>query len=407
MPKYHIHPDGYADICRAEKGKCPFGGADQHYNTFKEAQAEADRQNESKIHQVYLDHSFEERREMFLEKGGYESLLPKKSKVREFVFGLIDKVTTKKENSEFNSGKRDRIYKEFSESYRRIIESTARNYEESKEMKIIFTDMEDAIVIADKPKSFANDLSHKEFVNQYTEVLGEMLEDSKELNYEMDKKPFINKYKEKIGDLKEFYERETKTHNNGTFFSRSAVMSEIYGYDFDDIYNSYAKLIALSEMGMTIKEPDKVIDDLSMMRFSVPEGTPIYFTATFGEAPKKGDKIGKEYIGHMAFLDKEAAVNRAKDLSETSMEEVVISHSKGASGADLEEIFREVDGMTISAKWTEAGRNIWSNPDEYIEERYSMKDKLKENKYFLVEETTEGTVKSVTRKDGILHIEIE
>lgn len=40
MAKFHVNPNtGDASPCRAEKGQCPFGSADEHYNTKEEAYA--------------------------------------------------------------------------------------------------------------------------------------------------------------------------------------------------------------------------------------------------------------------------------------------------------------------------------------------------------------------------------
>ena len=46
MAKYHINSKGNPAVCRATKGKCPFGGADQHFESRKEAFAEAERRHE-------------------------------------------------------------------------------------------------------------------------------------------------------------------------------------------------------------------------------------------------------------------------------------------------------------------------------------------------------------------------
>lgn len=42
MAKYHITADGKPGVCHAEKGMCPFGGADQHFPSAEQAQAVAD-----------------------------------------------------------------------------------------------------------------------------------------------------------------------------------------------------------------------------------------------------------------------------------------------------------------------------------------------------------------------------
>ena len=46
MAKYHINSKGNPAVCRATKGKCPFGGADQHFESRKDVIAEAERRHE-------------------------------------------------------------------------------------------------------------------------------------------------------------------------------------------------------------------------------------------------------------------------------------------------------------------------------------------------------------------------
>lgn len=47
--KYHINSKGLPAICRAQKGKCPFGGSESHYPTLEEAQSAADEKNKEKF----------------------------------------------------------------------------------------------------------------------------------------------------------------------------------------------------------------------------------------------------------------------------------------------------------------------------------------------------------------------
>lgn len=56
MTKFHINSKGIAAACLAKKGKCPFGGADgneNHYDSYEEAQAEADNKLESEYGLLY------------------------------------------------------------------------------------------------------------------------------------------------------------------------------------------------------------------------------------------------------------------------------------------------------------------------------------------------------------------
>lgn len=47
MAKYHIKKDGMPGVCRAQDGKCPLGGNDEHFPTKEEAQNYADKKNEA------------------------------------------------------------------------------------------------------------------------------------------------------------------------------------------------------------------------------------------------------------------------------------------------------------------------------------------------------------------------
>lgn len=45
MTKYHINSNGAPAICRAKKGKCPFGEEHEHYSSIEEAQRKSDEIN--------------------------------------------------------------------------------------------------------------------------------------------------------------------------------------------------------------------------------------------------------------------------------------------------------------------------------------------------------------------------
>jgi hypothetical protein len=48
MAKYHINPDsGEASACKATKGKCPFGGAEEHYASLDKAREAFEKANET------------------------------------------------------------------------------------------------------------------------------------------------------------------------------------------------------------------------------------------------------------------------------------------------------------------------------------------------------------------------
>jgi len=44
--KFHINDEGRVMPCNAQSGNCPFGGDDQHFDNFEEAQLAADKKNE-------------------------------------------------------------------------------------------------------------------------------------------------------------------------------------------------------------------------------------------------------------------------------------------------------------------------------------------------------------------------
>lgn len=47
MSKFHINGKGVPAPCKAQKGNCPFGGADSHFDTVQDAQVAADKRNEN------------------------------------------------------------------------------------------------------------------------------------------------------------------------------------------------------------------------------------------------------------------------------------------------------------------------------------------------------------------------
>ena len=44
--KFHVNDEGRVMPCNAQSGNCPFGGDDQHFDNFEEAQLAADKKNE-------------------------------------------------------------------------------------------------------------------------------------------------------------------------------------------------------------------------------------------------------------------------------------------------------------------------------------------------------------------------
>ena len=44
--KFHVNSEGRVMPCTAQSGNCPFGGDDQHFDNFEEAQLAADKKNE-------------------------------------------------------------------------------------------------------------------------------------------------------------------------------------------------------------------------------------------------------------------------------------------------------------------------------------------------------------------------
>lgn len=46
MAKFHINKNGVPAPCRAQKGNCPYGGSESHYDTMEEAQSAIDKKSE-------------------------------------------------------------------------------------------------------------------------------------------------------------------------------------------------------------------------------------------------------------------------------------------------------------------------------------------------------------------------
>ena len=61
MTKFHISKHGIPAPCKAEKGNCPYGGEESHFNSLEEAQEFIDKRNEERYG---LLNSVDERRKM-------------------------------------------------------------------------------------------------------------------------------------------------------------------------------------------------------------------------------------------------------------------------------------------------------------------------------------------------------
>ena len=61
MTKFHISKHGMPAPCKAEKGNCPYGGEESHFNSLEEAQEFIDKRNEERYG---LLNSVDERRKM-------------------------------------------------------------------------------------------------------------------------------------------------------------------------------------------------------------------------------------------------------------------------------------------------------------------------------------------------------
>lgn len=49
VTKFHINKHGVPAPCRAQKGNCPYGGSESHFNTIEEAQEHADKINKEEF----------------------------------------------------------------------------------------------------------------------------------------------------------------------------------------------------------------------------------------------------------------------------------------------------------------------------------------------------------------------
>jgi hypothetical protein len=71
MAKYHIKKDGMPGVCRAQDGKCPLGGNDEHFPTKEEAQNYADKKNEAIDKRNKLAVQFIKNRDLEIERALY------------------------------------------------------------------------------------------------------------------------------------------------------------------------------------------------------------------------------------------------------------------------------------------------------------------------------------------------
>ena len=83
MAKYHIKKDGMPGVCRAQDGKCPLGGNDEHFPTKEEAQNYADKKNEAIEKRNKLAVQFIKNRSLEIERTLY-SIYENVEKVNDF-----------------------------------------------------------------------------------------------------------------------------------------------------------------------------------------------------------------------------------------------------------------------------------------------------------------------------------
>ena len=116
MAKYHIKKDGMPGVCRAQDGKCPLGGNDEHFPTKEEAQNYADKKNEAIDKRNKLAVQFIKNRDLEIERAlypAYENI----DKVKDFnsdIKVLLDNgqiLIQKSLDVNVASNLHDRIYK--------------------------------------------------------------------------------------------------------------------------------------------------------------------------------------------------------------------------------------------------------------------------------------------------------
>ena len=115
MAKYHIKKDGTPGVCRAQNGKCPFGGESEHFPTKEEAQNYADKRHEAIEQRNKLAVQFIRNRSLDIERAlypTYENI----DKVKDFdsdVKVLMDNgqiLIQKAINVNVSTNKHDKIY---------------------------------------------------------------------------------------------------------------------------------------------------------------------------------------------------------------------------------------------------------------------------------------------------------
>lgn len=76
MAKFHISKNGVPAPCKAQKGNCPFGGEDSHFNTREEAQSFADKKNAEEFGLINLKNLQEDVNVLKDKMSNVENVLP-------------------------------------------------------------------------------------------------------------------------------------------------------------------------------------------------------------------------------------------------------------------------------------------------------------------------------------------
>lgn len=130
MTTYHINGKGVPSICRAVKGRCPFGNSDSHYDSKEEAQKAADKQMEQEFGIIHK------------KTGGNEPPFAREDKVKLLKLMVVSSLIKTDERGYFVNSKEKEAYnylennKEIFEKFESLTDPNSKISEEQTESEL-------------------------------------------------------------------------------------------------------------------------------------------------------------------------------------------------------------------------------------------------------------------------------
>lgn len=406
MARYHIGKDGAPSICKAQPGNCPFGSDKDHFTTYEDAQKVADKINEEQARKRMNAESYDEFSMRAIDGKGHEIYKKKMPLFKRMFYNIVDNINLNKKQEEVKKKDPRNAFKTFQEESRNYIDNFTGNTEEIEKVASLTTVIDDMSYFTTSPEYFREEMRRQEFLGNYTDLLNDFNSDLSNIRDFSGQEELIEKYNNRINELNTFLsEHIDKDKIEKTTITKYNIMKE--EMPLSEQYKGLIKNITTDETGMKIKKmDDKFMRIYGYADILTKEDT-LYTTVSISRMPKKGDRINPEDVSLMGYLSEDAARKKVQKMSDLSRKEVIIKYQDYAAGAKLENVVNDLSKSSSQARVSEEMKEYLGDPDEYNYDSYLLKEKIKENQYFLCNNHfIGGRVKNVEEKDGIIYVEI-